>query len=29
MVPYEELSPEEQAKDDYAWELLEKLAQNL
>lgn len=25
MVPYEALSPEEQAKDDYAWELLGKL----
>ena len=22
LVPYEALSPEEQAKDDYAWELI-------
>lgn len=26
MVPYEKLTPEEQAKDDFAWELLSRLA---
>ena len=29
MLPYERLSPAEQVKDDYAWELLEQLAQQL
>lgn len=26
MLPYEDLAPEEQAKDDFAWELLKRLA---
>lgn len=29
MVPYESLSAEEQAKDDYAWELIGKLAERM
>lgn len=29
MIPYEKLSPQEQQKDDYAWELMEKLAKKL
>lgn len=29
MVPYEDLAPSEQAKDDYAWTLLEELAEKL
>lgn len=29
LVPFEELSPEEQAKDDFAWELLKDVAEQL